>query len=214
MEFEVSDISKIVPCKNYLLVRANKEEKYINVDGLALKIDPTYEPEQHAATCGEVIMPCEELDEHLESEVEVEVGETIFFHYLSIRNCIRDKKYAIANGIPYFFVSYGSVYCVKKLDGRILPLNKQLMVEPVEIIPQEKNEFGFFMPNTNMSKNHKNIGVVRYVNPRYTNLVKPGDEIFFAKNSWAPMQYELHNSLEGNKTFYRIPNELVLAKFQ
>jgi len=182
----------------------------------------------------------DELDEELGTEMDVEAGDIIYFHYLAISNCIRDKKYVICKGIPYFVVSYLSLFCTKRkvaikvelkskeiLDiysntgnlvstatlplETIIPLNNFVMVEPLEVAQEEKNEWGFYLPQKATASN-KNIGIVRYINPKVKNLVEVGDKIFFAKNSWAPLQYDLHNSVEGNKTFYRMTNDTILAK--
>ncbi len=214
MAFEVNDISKILPTKNYLLIRANKEERFLRVgENLKIEIDTTYEPEKHSATYGEVIRPCEELDDHLETELDVFAGDMIYFHYLCIMNCIRDKKYIVCKGVPYFLVSYGSMFCAKT-DKDVRCLNGYLLVEPVDASAPVKNEWGFYAPDTMLQKNDKNIGVVKYVGKPLAgqkNLAAPGDKIFFTKAANVPLQYQLHNTFEGNNTFYRMKHSNILA---
>lgn len=213
MQFEVDDISRIIPRNNYLIVRANKEEKYLKLtDELTIQIDTSFEPEKHSATYGDVVSVCDGLDEHLQTDMEVKVGDRIFFHYLCILNCIRDKKFIVCDGVPYFMVSYGSTYCSRRKD-EVIPLNGYLMVEPVDDGIDEIVD-GLYMPDSLKNNNHKNMGIVKYAGVPLKGekaLTKPGDKIYFTKAANVPLQYELHNDFEGNKTFYRMKYDNVLA---
>jgi co-chaperonin GroES (HSP10) len=213
MQFEIDDIKKVIPRNNYILVRANKEEKYLHLtDDLQIQIDTTFEPEKHSATYGDVVAVCEGLDDDLQTEMEVKVGDRVFFHYLCIMNCIRDKKYVVSGGVPYFMVSYGSMFVAKRKE-EVVPINGYLLVEPISDGVEEMID-GIYVPESMQNRNHKNMGVVRYVGTPLIGekvLAKRGDKIYFTKAANVPLQYELHNSFDGNKTYYRMKNDNVLA---
>lgn len=213
MQVKVNDITRVIPRNNYLLVRANKEEKYLRLtDDMTIEVDTTFEPEKHSATYGDVVSVCDGLDDHLGTEMEVKVGDRIFFHYLCILNCIRDRKFVVCDDVPYFMVSYGSTY-VSKRNEEVIPLNGYLLVEPVSDGVEERVD-GLYMPASMLNNNHKTSGIVKHVGKPLIgekNLAKPGDRIVFTKAANVPLQYELHNNFSGNQTFYRMRNENVLA---
>lgn len=213
MNFEVEDISKVIPRVDYLLVRANREEKFIHISSdMSIEIDTSFEPHKHAATYGTVISCCEKLSDHLETDMEVKPGDQVFFHYLVISNCIRDKKFVMCNGIPYFMISYGSVYCCKRGED-VIPINGHILVEPVGGGYSEQID-GIYLPESVYTKNHNTIGMVKYVGKPLKGQKKtanPGDLICFTKTYNVPLQYELHSNLDGNKTYYRMKHDAVLV---
>lgn len=213
MQFEVSDISKVIPKTNYLLIRANKEERFLKLGpDMTIEIDTSFEPEKHSATYGEVISTCRELDDHLETEMEVLPGDIIYFHYLVIMNCIRDNKFVVCNGVPYFMVSYGSMFCCKRA-GDVIPLNGYLLASPISEEATEQIG-GIYLPESLQNKNRKVTGVVKHIGSPLKgqkNMAYVGDTICFTKSANVPLQYELHNNFEGVQTYYRMKHDNVLA---
>jgi co-chaperonin GroES (HSP10) len=211
---KLDSLEGVTPGPGYVLIEAGPENDHIKLksedgDVVKLFIDPSYEPYKHSVTWGKVVLVPEHLtDENV--EIEINEGDKIFFHYLSIPNAIRQNDYIIAKGKPYFIIQYDMCYVAVGDEG-ITPLNGTVLVAPVE----EKHKFnveGLLGVDFREKKHSLSEGVVKYVGKPLKgekSVVKPGDKILYSKASDIPLQYHLHNEFE--EQLFRMKHDDVLS---
>jgi len=225
----VEDITKVKAGRGTVLITPLKENDYVFVGGAKVYVDTSFHKEKHSITCGRVISVCDQIDDSLRTTIEVQPGDVVFFHYLSVMNAIRDKKFLECDGRKYYSVPYESLYVAKRtiqcwyppfvsgalsrLEERIICLNGFILVTPKQE-HTEDNIDGILLPECMLSKEQVSRGVVAYTGIPLSGepeVVKPGDEIIFRKSSSVPLQYDLHASFDGTNKFYRMKRESVLA---
>jgi co-chaperonin GroES (HSP10) len=152
---------------------------------------------------------------------EVQVGDKIYFHYLTI-----DKSNELTgeDGCTYYKLRYNNIFCVVR-DGRIIPIGGYILLESVydddvEKLPETITEKGERL-NAMMVKRSKTgiiidhhvkpkavEGIVRHVGtPLRVNRceIAPGHVVAFELNS------DLKVPIEG-KEYYVIPYRDILGK--
>ena len=203
-----------------ILVKPLKENNYVKVGDSKVYIDTTFQKEKHAVTCGEVVSVCDVLPEELRTDIEVKVGDIVYFHYLCTLNAVRDNKYLVCKGTPYYSVPYESLYVAKRESQVILGKNTQIVCLNgfVLVKPQMKyasNKIGkVLLPDSMMKEEKISRGEVAFIGTPLKGdkaLVKRGDSIIFRKSSSVPLQYGLHASFDGDSKYYRMKNESILA---
>jgi len=232
----VEDITKVKAGRGTVLITPLKENDYVFVGGAKVYVDTSFHKERHSITCGRVISVCDQIDESLRTTIEVQPGDVVFFHYLSVMNAIRDKKLLECDGRKYYSVPYESLYVAKRtinlthgtLSEKRFEIYKEGALEQMEIIvclngfllvtPKkehiEDNIGGILLPECMLSKEQVSRGVVAYVGSPLSGepeVVRRGDEIIFRKSSSVALQYDLHASFDGTNKFYRMKRESVLA---
>ena len=193
-----------------VIIRIIGKNDVIKTGENSLYIDTTFRKEQHAITCGEVVSVSDQIDESIRTNIEVRVGDIVFFHYLSILNCIRDDKYFMYEEEVYYPVNYESLYCAKRGE-QVISLNGYILVRPI-LKNTEEVVNGVYLPESMMKQERASTGIVAHVGTPLIgahSLCKHGDEIIFRKSSSVPFQHELHNSF-GEK-LYRMKNDSILA---
>lgn len=114
---------------------------------------------------------------------------------------------------------------VKENDSyyKIISLNGYVLVEPI-IVDEPKTDL--LIPDTSKGKKSKNMAVVRYygtpnecyrINEQDHYLESDfdlcnGTKVLLSDNCDIPLEYDLHSSLDGKKTFYRVQRRHILAK--
>jgi co-chaperonin GroES (HSP10) len=99
----------------------------VQYGNLKLHIDPEFNPTQYARIYGRVIAVPEGKaynEESFEIEKEVQIGDIIYFHYLTTSdetNCIYGNYYKV----PYYWI-----FCVVR-SGNILPIGSWTLCETV-----------------------------------------------------------------------------------
>jgi len=120
------DIKKSPPNTVVVEVGASMDDT-VQYGNLKLHIDPEFNPTQYARIYGRVIAVPEGKaynEESFEIEKEVQVGDIIYFHYLTTSdetNCIYGNYYKV----PYYWV-----FCVVR-SGNILPVGGWTLCETV-----------------------------------------------------------------------------------
>ena len=205
----VDDISKVRTTPNHIIIKPGPENDNLHIDTsegqIKVFVDGSYEPEKHAITYGEVVCVPPRLDEELETDMEVEVGDRIFFHYLCCMNSIRDNLFVIQGDTVYYMINYGSAFCVKRGDKTIM-LNGYILVEPIDEI-SERTSGGLIIPKSKQVTTNCNEGIVISAgNPLKSEEknCEVGDRIFFRTHAQAPLQYSLFSNFDGNKIVYRM----------
>lgn len=237
---EVNEINTVRTTVNQILIKPGPMNDFIRVgDNQKIFIDTTFEPEKHAVTWGTVVAVPPYLSPELETDMELQVGDQVFFHYLCIKNAMIDYKYLIHQGQTYFLVNYGSTFCAKRKDVdvvshdgwlkvnsgtpsndnppcSVIMLNGYLLVQPIDDSMPQKHASGFLIPDKIRKKNHANEGILKYVGSPLKNcpdkkIIKAGDHVVFKSHSNVPLQYDLHASFEGASTLYRMKREHILG---
>lgn len=120
------DIKKSPPNTVVVEVGASMDDT-VQFGNLKLHIDPEFNPTQYARIYGRVIAVPEGKaynEESFEIEKEVQVGDLIYFHYLTTSdetNCIYGNYYKV----PYYWI-----FCVVR-SGNILPIGSWTLCETV-----------------------------------------------------------------------------------
>ena len=120
------DIKKSPPNTVVVEVGASMDDT-VQYGNLKLHIDPEFNPTQYARIYGRVIAVPEGKaynEESFEIEKEVQVGDLIYFHYLTTSdetNCIYGNYYKV----PYYWI-----FCVVR-SGNILPIGSWTLCETV-----------------------------------------------------------------------------------
>lgn len=120
------DIKKSPPNTVVVEVGAALDDT-VQYGNLKLHIDPEFNPTQYARIYGRVIAVPEGKaynEESFEIEKEVQVGDIIYFHYLTTSdetNCIYGNYYKV----PYYWI-----FCVVR-SGNILPIGGWTLCEQV-----------------------------------------------------------------------------------
>jgi len=120
------DIKKSPPNTVVVEVGASMDDT-VQFGNLKLHIDPEFNPTQYARIYGRVIAVPEGKaynEESFEIEKEVQVGDIIYFHYLTTSdetNCIYGNYYKV----PYYWI-----FCVVR-SGNILPIGSWTLCETV-----------------------------------------------------------------------------------
>jgi len=120
------DIKKSPPNTVVVEVGASMDDT-VQFGNLKLHIDPEFNPTQYARIYGRVIAVPEGKaynEESFEIEKEVQIGDIIYFHYLTTSdetNCIYGNYYKV----PYYWI-----FCVVR-SGNILPIGGWTLCETV-----------------------------------------------------------------------------------
>ncbi len=185
--------------KDRFLVKVDKlEEDTVNINGVDVYFDSSYDPMNHTRQYGEVVV----IPENLTSDsMDVKVGDRIYFHHF-----ISDKKNKITedeDGNNILQVDAGQVYCAVR-DGEIIMQNFWCFVEPKKE-PEEnyKTESGIYIKTYIEAEELR--GYLRHANNEIIDYgAKLDDEIIFSENS----EYQM--TVEG-KELLRMRNIDILA---
>ena len=230
----------IKPLNNYLLIKPHLNTDEIKLGKIDLRIDTSFEREKHAPTYGEVVAVPNKLifkqknppsvgkptphftmlapDMYPESvsydvDMEVEVGDTIYFHYLTKQDCESNSRVIKDDeGNTLYLVKYDNCFVVKRKDN-IIPINGYVIAERISF----KEKFS----NLELPEWLKNKESVKYARIKYVGKhvrgyrgehdicelnidVKEGDIVVYDKNSDIPLQYSFHNNLEDDSEYIRM----------
>lgn len=203
----ISDINSIRTLPGIVIIKPGAENDHIKIstDNGEMKvwIDPSYEPEKHAITYGEVVVA---------EDGEIKKGDIIFFHYLCCLNAIRDRKYVVCDGQVYYVVNCESCFVAKRGD-QIIPLNGTVLAEAIIDELPDTNEFGMAIPKAKKTKNHLNEGIVLNAgNPDIGEDATciEGDRVFWRTGASVPLQYSLFSTF-SDKLVYQLKYDHIMG---
>jgi co-chaperonin GroES (HSP10) len=195
---------------NKVLVTPLQDNSIIKLSGVDVFLDTTFQKEKHAITCGRVVSIPTQIDDNLKTDIEVQVGDVVFFHYLSVINSLKDDRYFIDGESVIYPVLYESLYCLMRNDS-VIPLNGYILVAPISKHKEEKIG-NIFLPESMLKEEVISKGIVRYIGKPLKGerqLCNAGDMVAFRKSSAVPIQYTLHDSV-GEKLF-RMKNDSIMG---
>lgn len=215
---------------NRVLVKASKKNDEVKLsDGGKLYVDTEYEPEKHATTSGTVVklpiglsydeQPGSSNSLDFDTEMELEEGDKIFFHYLASLKAVEGNDYyEDEEGNTYFGISYDSIFMAQRGD-EVIPVNGYIIAEPVY---EKSVNTSIELPESKEKEENVNKAKVKYIGKPnkgyrmrdYTDEMEeelePGDIIHH--NCAVPLQHSIHNEIEGRgKIFYRLQRKNIHA---
>ena len=221
---------------NKVLVKPSREiDELLFVDGQKIFIEHKVAPEMHAPTRGTIVNICKELNFFAMpwlTSIEAKVGDEVISSYESILYCFNDgdtsRTFIDENNDKYFLLDYSDLFIAIR-NNEVIPLNGIVICEPVEetisasvLIPESlrrlrSDKFGkvafigsankeYYITNGNKDFRH---------DLKDATNVSVGDIIIFDKNCDLPLEYDLHQSLDGRKkTFFRFNRCYIKAIIQ
>jgi hypothetical protein len=219
------EILRLKLMANKVLVKPSREiDELLFTDGQKIFIEHKVAPEMHAPTRGTIVNICKELNFYAMpwlTTIEAKIGDEVISSYESILYCFNDgdssRTFVDENNDKYFLLDYSDLFIAIR-DNEVIPLNGYVICEPME----ESVKSTLFIPDQLKKFNSDKFGKVAYigsVNKEYyiTNGnkdirhdlkdaadVSVGDIVIFDKNCDLPLEYDLHQSLDGRKkTFFR-----------
>lgn len=210
---------------NNVLITPNPSNKVILLSGIELFLDTRFEEQKAAPQSGIVVAVPQKLTElSVKSEMELQVGDHVIFHFNSEYNARRTGK-MIGKDI---LVPYDLIYVAIR-KGEVICLNGGVIVEPVsEIINSTLH-----IPSMAQGHKSRTEGIVVYASekpiesildrPEFNTLtaplypmsgggfgfmdrfVEPGDRVVFHDMNAIPLQHyhEINGSL-SKKLLYRM----------
>ena len=140
-------MKKKIP-KNHVLIEVDflRHKKIAFKSGTEIIVDPTFHPQQHAQTSGIVKVVPEGLyydknDRGFESveyltDINIEVGDSVFFHYLQIDIAINQRRIIEEDGKFFIFIKHDSLFLSIRNEDVIMH-NGWMLLEPVDVAVDE-----------------------------------------------------------------------------
>jgi co-chaperonin GroES (HSP10) len=212
---------KITIPYNYVLVKAlRKQDEILLKNGKKLYLDPAYEPEKHAITYAEIIKTPEQLffsrEEDIKKstsfdvDIDIKIGDIVFFHYLSIGTALNDGKYIYENGEHYYLIRYDTIFLTIR-GGETICQNGYVIVEgnDDERFENSKLDLSHLKKNSETSGTIVHLGnpvkeYYYYEDREDDTSLKVGDEVMFHEADACKMEYDLHKVLGGDRAWYRM----------
>jgi len=216
--------------KNHVLVEVSclRHRKIAFESGSEIIVDPSFKPEEHAQTRGIVRSIPEglyfnnkDIMESVEylTDIEVEVGDQVFFHYLQINIAISEKKVLIEDGKFFIFIRYDSLFCAIRNNNMIM-LNGWMLLEPIERAVNKESKVITTLPRDRQKKDPLKGKIIHVGTPVkeyfYGKVeadngidVKKGDTVIFLPHSDIPLEYSMHQSLK--EVYYRVQRKELLS---
>jgi len=222
-----NELQKMRPVNNMVLVRLNRKTDEILLEGgVKLYLETRFHKERNAPVTGEVIavpdqLLCRKWMEW-ETEMELEVGAQAWWGYLDTCYALENSSHHFQDedGRNYILVPYQSFVC-QKIGDNIKTVNGYLLCEGVE--EEVLKSSTIYIPDDIRKNKSAVFAILRYQGNRNTwyrvsqyhdteESVCNGSVIAFTANSDIPLEYDLHQSIEGrNKHFYKMQLRDVLA---
>lgn len=220
---------------NNVMVQLDPSNEIIETrSGLKLYMDTSYEPEKHVVRIGEVTKAPDKLIQTKgsipwETDVEIRDGDKVVMYFLAVQNCLAPerKNYIRKNGTVWIFIKYHNIYAAIR-NGKIMPVNGYLLVEPVEdpewIRRVEKAKMNNIdLPDLRKASNVNVVyGKIAYMgkpNRSYDSPYKSddnydlniGDIVVMKRIRDIPVEYEYHAKIDGGRKLYRVQRHDILA---
>lgn len=198
---------------------------------IEIKIDASFNTENHVARIGTVAA----LPGHLrmdnghrfmpwEVDMELEIGDEIFFNFDSVARVINGTDPLYIHGDEVYIMVHYSTIVAAKRGGNLLILNGYCLVEPVTLKEEDEIFYGksnIITPDYISKHPSHRIGIIRYVGSpikRYLSgtyeepNVKPGDKILYKDKLDISIEYELHRKFSEIKNLFKLQRRFMYAE--
>lgn len=217
---------------NNVLIKFDEEPEEIEVSGVSLKIDTSFNKMQHQVTTGTVMALPQRLyfdrtnvvkSVEYDVDMELQVGDRVIMSYLSYGEAIKN---ASIDGCHY--VRYDEIHVILRGD-QVIPINGLVLIEPINMTEsnevKEVSKFLILPDYVKIQKSetrgivrYKGKPVKRYLLDRFDTIyeseddVQVGDYVYFSPNYAVPLQYDMHKSLPI--TLYRMRRKDIQGVYQ
>jgi len=223
-------MSKRIP-KNHVLVEVDclRHKKIAFESGTEIIVDPSITPQIHAQTSGIVRVVPEslyynKLDRGFESsefltDINVKVGDKVFFHYLQIDAAISHRRIIEEDGKFFIFIRHDSLFMSIR-EEEIVMHNGWMLLKPIDLAVDEAS-----VVNTRIPKNRQKYnplkGEIAFLGDPVKEYwwgnnetdegidVEKGDTVIFLHNSDITLEYDFHQRL--NEKHYRVQRKELLS---
>jgi co-chaperonin GroES (HSP10) len=219
------------PNTNYVLIKpTRKSDELFLKSGVKLFIDDSIDPEKHAPTSGVVVSVPEKLfySRKVDSRsstaynvpMELEVGDTVLFHYLSTENAKKDGRFYKEGDDEFYIIRYDDIHC-RIREEEVMPVNGWVIVETRK--EQVLKSDTIIIPDHIKNKVSEIVGKVKYIGSvvkEYYNdpenydddSIQEGDNVLFPDYDAILLEYSLHSVLGAGK-YYRMHRRDILGVF-
>lgn len=228
---KVDSIDSLRLLNNYVLVKPDPGNSKITLrNGVVIFLDTSFEVERHAVTSGTVVkVPASltyiENNGLLNLDVittqELKKGDKVIFHYIQTLDNLKLSRYITCGRETYFLVYYDKIFCAIRRK-KVIPVNGLVIVE-AEKEPPIKSPF--IIPDMFKGIESETRGVIKYIGSPVggysdypdqggdVDYLKVGDSVLFRKVDSVPLQYPLHQTIDKDKTLYRMHRRDILGKY-
>jgi hypothetical protein len=217
---------------NNVLIKFDEEPEEIEVSGVSLKIDTSFNKMQHQVTTGTVMALPQRLyfdrtnvvkSVEYDVDMELQVGDRVIMSYLSYGEAIKNASIDDCH-----YVRYDEIHVILRGD-QVIPINGLVLIEPINMTEsnevKEVSKFLILPDYVKVQKSetrgivrYKGKPVKRYLLDRFDTIyeseddVQVGDYVYFSPNYAVPLQYDMHKSLP--MTLYRMRRKDIQGIYQ
>ena len=223
-------MKKRIP-KNHVLIEVDclRHKKIAFESGTEIIVDPTFSPQIHAQTSGIVKVVPEslyynKLDRGFESveyltDINLEVGDKVFFHYLQIDIAINQRRIIEEDGKFFIFIKHDSLFMSIR-NEKIIMHNGWMLLEPVDKAVDKDSVVNTKIPKSRQ-KHDPLKGRIAFLGDSVKEYwwgnnetdeginVNKGDTVIFLPHSDIPLEYDMHQSLK--EKYYRVQRKELLS---
>lgn len=233
------EISQLKPGINNVIIKLDLSQENITIAGSKeIKIDTSFNPEQHAAITGTVIAVCDKLHFNTipgqshsldwDTDMEVQPGDYVISYYLSSVNAMAGDGRVFMDELKhkYIILKYDKIFAARRGDT-VIPVNGFNLLTPIleselKGIASKLKKLDLHLPQQHLTLESGIYARLKYVatrlrqyrDPRYrdfTDEISPGDIVVIRRRSNIPLEYAYHASLEGKQVFYRIQRNFIFG---
>jgi len=179
---------KLVAVNGNVIVQTELSEREAES---GIRHDSTFSPDKYNARSG-VVIDVPRRSDLMGWPNEVEVGDTVFFHYLTINKARREKALHKAVEGYYLPVRHSMIHARIDKDGEIHAINNSVLIEPMENPNHKYENISFIAPDNVLKSKTAYRGRVMYISENFTpykDKFKVGDVVVFRKYSDHPLEY-------------------------
>jgi hypothetical protein len=217
---------------NNVLIKFDEEPEEIEVSGVKLKLDTSFNKMQHQVTTGMVMGLPHRLyfdrtnvvkSVEYDVDMELEIGDRVIMSYLSYGEAIKN-----ASVDECHYVRYDEILVAMRGD-QVIPLNGLVLIEPINMTEsnevKEVSKFLILPDYVKIQKSetrgivrYKGKPVKRYLLDRFDTIyeseddIQVGDYVYFSPNYAVPLQYDMHKTLP--MTLYRMRRKDIQGVYQ
>lgn len=198
---------------------------------IEIKLDTSFNTETHVARIGIVAA----LPGHMrmdngprfmpwEVEMELEIGDEVFFNFDPVARVINGTDPVYTDGKSTYIMAHYSTIVAAKRNNKLLVLNGYCLIEPITLKEEDEIFFGksnVITPDYISKHPSHRIGIVRYIGlpiKRYLAGtyeepdVKPGDKILYRDKLDIAIEYELHRRFSEIKNLFKLQRRFMYAE--
>ncbi len=235
MQVTQQEIDNLTPINNWVVLKTKRKVVGTNlIKHGGLTIDGSHNVGMHAPVVCEVIKCPKEItalaftEQWWDTEMELEVGDTVVVNYMAITKALAMDAPGLTNFVYteengereyYLWVKYSNIYAAKRGE-QVIPLNGFILCRPLE---EKKEMYGLELPEhlKQASSRYCEVAHVGKPNKAYLDYrfidfddqaveINEGDIINFDRSFDLSLEYDLYNDIFSER-LYRIQRLNILG---